>query len=48
MLERDLPLFSTLRGQQPFPSYADLFIYSLHRIGLFISLYQYNTDDEDL
>lgn len=48
MLERDFPLFSTLRGQQPFPSYADLFIYYLHKIGLFITLFQYNTSDEDM
>lgn len=30
------------------PFLADLFIYSLHKIGLFITFYQYNTGDEDM
>lgn len=30
------------------PFLADLFIYYLHKIGLFITLYQYNTSDEDM
>ena len=43
MLERDFPSRSAT-----IPFLADLFIYSLHEIGLFITLYQYNTSDEGM